>query len=43
LTPVVPNAEPHWGVVYIYEDLQGHAELKDVQSLVIGKEGNKTD
>ena len=41
LTPVVPNAESHWGLVYIYEDLQGHAELKEVHDLVLGKEESK--
>jgi len=41
LTPVVPNAETHWGLVYIYEDLQGHAELKDVQDVVLGKDATK--
>ena len=41
LTPVVPNAESHWGLVYIYEDLQGHAELKEVHDLVLGKDESK--
>ena len=33
LTPVVPDATPHWGLVYAYEDLQGHVKLTSVKDL----------
>lgn len=31
-TPVVPNAKTTYALVYIYEDLQGNAEITEVQS-----------
>ena len=37
LTPVVPNAKAHWGLVYIYEDLQGKAKLTHVEDLELGQ------
>ena len=30
ITPVVPNAESHFGIVIIYEDLEGNATVSDV-------------
>ena len=36
VTPVVPNAQPHYALVYVYEDLQGGASLKEVIDLDIG-------
>lgn len=36
ITPVVLHPEPHWGVVYIYEDLQGKAKFLDVKDLALG-------
>ena len=30
ITPVVPNAVPHFALVYVYEDLEGGAEITDV-------------
>ncbi len=27
ITPVVPDAQPHWSLVYVYEDLSGNAQL----------------
>ena len=29
-TPVVPNAESHYALVYVYEDLEGNAEITEV-------------
>ena len=37
LTPVVPDATPHWGLVYVYEDLQGAVTLSDVKDLPLGE------
>lgn len=37
LTPVVPKAVPHWGLAYIYEDLQGNARLTAVKDLPLGE------
>ena len=36
LAPVVPNAQPQWGLVYIYEDLQGQARITRVEDLRLG-------
>lgn len=36
LTPVVPDAVPHWGLAYIYEDLQGDVSLTEVKDLELG-------
>lgn len=36
LTPVVPNATAHWGLVYIYEDLEGNAKLMSVKDVELG-------
>ena len=37
ITPVVPNAAPHWALVYIYADLQGNAEITNVYDLYIDR------
>ena len=34
--PVVPNAQPHYALAYVYTDLQGGAELTQVIDLDIG-------
>ncbi len=34
VTPVVPDAEYSWCIAYVYEDLEGNAELMRVQELV---------
>ena len=36
VTPVVPNAVPHYALVYIYQDLSGGAELSKVIDLDVG-------
>ena len=35
ITPVVPNAEASWALVYIYADLEGNAEIMNVYELYI--------
>jgi len=35
ITPVTPDAEPEFGIVYIYEDLDGNAEVTEVKDLVL--------
>ncbi len=30
ITPVVPNAESHFAIVFVYEDLDGNAQITDV-------------
>ena len=35
ITPVVPNAEASWALVYIYADLEGNAEITNVYELYI--------
>ena len=37
ITPVVPDAEPTWALVYIYADLQGDAEIMNVYELYIAQ------
>ena len=37
ITPVVPNATPHWALVYIYADLQGNAGITNVYDLYIDR------
>ena len=37
ITPVVPDPEPTWALVYIYADLQGNAEIMNVYELYIDK------
>lgn len=36
VTPVVPDAQPHYALVYVYEDLQGGATLSQVIDLDVG-------
>ena len=36
VTPVVPNAQPHYALVYVYEKLDGGAELLQVIDLDVG-------
>ncbi len=33
ITPVVPDAQPGYGIVYVYEDLQGEASITEVVDL----------
>ena len=35
ISPVVPNPEPKWALVYIYADLKGNAEIMNVYELYI--------
>ena len=35
ITPVAPNAEPGWTLVYIYADLEGNAEITNEYELYI--------
>ena len=37
ITPVAPDAEPTWALVYIYADLQGNAEIMNVYELYIAQ------
>lgn len=37
ITPVVPNAVAHYALVYVYEDLQGGAELSGTIDLDVGE------
>ena len=37
ITPVVPDAETNWALVYIYADLQGNAEITNVYELYIAQ------
>lgn len=37
ITPVVPDAVPHWALVYIYADLEGNAEIMNVYDLYIDR------
>ena len=43
ITPVVPNAEPNWALVYIYADLQGNAEITNVYDLYIARHSQPED
>ena len=36
ITPVVPDAQPHYALVYVYEKLDGGAELSQVIDLDVG-------
>ena len=36
VTPVVPNAVPHYALVYVYETLEGGAELLNVIDIDVG-------
>jgi len=35
MTEVLPDAEPELGIVYIYEDLEGNAEISEVVDLAL--------
>jgi len=35
ITAVTPEAEPEMAIVYIYEDLEGNAEVSEVKSLTL--------
>lgn len=37
IVPVAPDAKPTWALVYIYADLQGNAEVKNVYELYIDR------
>ena len=37
VTPVVPDGQPCWALVYIYADLQGNAEIMNVYDLYIDR------
>ena len=37
IVPVVPDAKPTWALVYIYADLQGNAEIRNVYELYIDR------
>lgn len=41
LTPVVLHPTAHWAMVYINEDLQGHASLQQVQDMPLGQTEDK--
>ncbi len=43
VTPVVPNAESHYALVYIYADLNGGAELKGFVDLEYGAAEPETE
>ena len=36
ITPVVPDASSHFALVYVYQSLDGAAEILDVQDLTLG-------
>lgn len=36
VTPVVPNAVPHYALVYVYAGVDGTAQLLEIQDLVLG-------
>jgi hypothetical protein len=36
ITPTVLHPVTHWGVAYVYEDLQGNAKLLEVRDLELG-------
>ena len=37
VSPVVPEPELKWALVYVYADLQGNAEIKNVYELYIDR------
>lgn len=43
VTPVVPDAQPTWALVYIYADLQGNAEILNVYELYIARHAQPED
>jgi hypothetical protein len=34
---VVPDAKPAWALVYIYADLEGNAEIKNIYEIYIDR------
>lgn len=36
VTPVVPNAVPHYALVYVYASVNGSAELLEIQDIEMG-------
>ena len=36
ITPVVPNPVPHYALVYVYENLEGGAEITQTIDLDVG-------
>ena len=36
LTPVVPNPEPHYALVYVYQPLEGDATLLTIDDINVG-------
>ena len=43
VSPVVPDPEPKWALVYIYADLQGNAEIMNVYELYIDRHSGLED
>ena len=43
ITPVVPDGNPSWALVYIYADLQGNAEITNVYELYIDQHSAPAD
>ena len=37
VTPVVPDAQPAWALVYIYADLEGNASISNVYEVYIDR------
>ncbi len=37
ITPVVPDAESNYGLVYVYEDLEGNAEITEIADFATGE------
>lgn len=37
MVPVVPDAKPAWALVYIYADLEGNAEIKNIYEIYIDR------
>ncbi len=43
ITPVVPDAQPTWALVYIYADLEGNATLSNVYELYIAQHSQREE
>ena len=37
VTPVVPDAKPHWTLLYLYADLEGNVEVLNTYDLYIAR------
>lgn len=37
VTPVVPDAKPHWTLLYLYADLEGNVEILNTYDLYIDR------